>query len=558
MSRSALLAASALVATLAVARPAASQEAPARLEGIEKQIQSLQAELRRMKAEMADRHAEYKAAQAQAARNQVQTDRAAITGSLNIPPGYALVPAGPGSEPGTVVLAKTDTGRKLKQGQFQVGGVTVTLGGFIDVSGIFRSRNEVADEASNWNGIPLRNSQLYHEPEFRGSARASRITVLAEGSPDDQTLLGAYLETDFQAGPPTANSAGSSSYSPRLRQAYATYDQKDWGFEFLGGQTWSLLTMYKSGVTPRSENIPILIDQQYLPGFTYARIPQVRFVKTFDKTFTLAASLESPQTTFYTGPNGLAPSTLGTVNVSNPGTGYFASTVNYSDDIAPDAVVKGTADLGPAHLEAYGVGTVIHDRVSELGSGVSNTTFGGGGGAAALIHVIPKMLDVQVSGLVGKGIGRYGAGGLPDAVVGSDGSPNPLPEFQALAGIIGHPVPTVDVYGYLGTEQISRKYFSADVKGKEVGYGYGSPLYSNATCDIELGASSGCVGNTSGLVAGTVGGWWRFLKGSYGTMQTGVQYSYTHRSVFQGAGTTETPKTDENVVMLSFRYYPFQ
>jgi hypothetical protein len=73
---------------------------------------------------------------------------------------------------------------------------------------------------------------------------------------------------------------------------------------------------------------------------------------------------------------------------------------------------------------------------------------------------------------------------------------------------------------------------------------------------VELSPASTCVANTSGIVQGTVGGYYKFLKGPYGTMQVGAQYAYTHRSVFQGLG--RTPQTDENTVLLSFRYYPFQ
>ena len=39
-------------------------------------------------------------------------------------------------------------------------------------------------------------------------------------------------------------------------------------------------------------------------------------------------------------------------------------------------------------------------------------------------------------------------------------------------------------------------------------------------------------------------------------MKLGVQWSYTHRTIFQGEG--PTPKTDENMLFFSFRYYPFQ
>ncbi len=39
-------------------------------------------------------------------------------------------------------------------------------------------------------------------------------------------------------------------------------------------------------------------------------------------------------------------------------------------------------------------------------------------------------------------------------------------------------------------------------------------------------------------------------------MQMGAQYSYTRREAFRGVG--GAPSTDENVVMVSLRYLPFQ
>ena len=98
-----------------------------------------------------------------------------------------------------------------------------------------------------------------------------------------------------------------------------------------------------------------------------------------------------------------------------------------------------------------------------------------------------------------------------------------------------------------GTEQVSRRSFASGGKG----YGYGSPLYVNTGCYVELSASP-CQANTSGVVEGTVGAWWRFLKGNYGT----AQYEYLRRQVFSGV--CGSKGTDDNVVLISLRYLPFQ
>src|SRR5207249_3456692 len=110
---------------------------------------------------------------------------------------------------------------------------------------IYRSRNETADIASNFNtGIPMPNSPNYHLWEFRESAHQSRLALLAQGRADEDTKLAGYVETDFQSAGTSSNSVESNSYTLRLRQAYATLDKRDWGTYILGGQAWSLLTLF--------------------------------------------------------------------------------------------------------------------------------------------------------------------------------------------------------------------------------------------------------------------------------------------------------------------------
>jgi hypothetical protein len=86
------------------------------------------------------------------------------------------------------------------------------------------------------------------------------------------------------------------------------------------------------------------------------------------------------------------------------------------------------------------------------------------------------------------------------------------------------------------------------------GYGYGNPLFSNAGCETE--DSSTCAANTRAINSGTLGGWWKFYQGELGNMQIGATDTYIRREIFAGGG--GSPATSINIVLLSFRYYPYQ
>lgn len=423
--------------------------------------------------------------------------------------------------------------------------IKLTLGGYVEAAGIMRSRNETADMPSNFNtGIPFPNSPSNHMSEFRGSARQSRLSLLAEGNAGEETNLAAYFEMDFLGAAPTANSNESNSYNLRMRQIYATLDRPEEGTHILGGQAWSLLTMNKKGITPRQENIPLTIDAQYVPGFTWTRNPQIRLVQEFDDhKISAGISAESPQGLVFNGPN--TPS--GSPTFNNPGGGGFASTTNYSTDLAPDLIAKVAYDPGFGHYEVYGLARFFRDRNHFENSDI----MGRGIGAGAIIPIIEKKLDFQISGLTGSGIGRYGSAQLPDVTVKPNGGLATVDSWDLLAGLVAHPDEQWDVYLYGGTERAMKQQFASGGKG----YGYGSSLYDNSGCEIEGSASSTCVANTSAINQITGGFWWKFLKGDFGTMQVGMQDSYTTRDTFGGVG--GSPNTDENITMVSLRYYPF-
>ncbi len=558
MPRATCFGATAALAGCLFSAPAGAQDSDsARMNAIEKQINALQQELKQMRADMAKRDAQLRAAQREAAAAHAEAAHAAAA-PPSPPPTLALPPV---TAPVAQAAPPAPPAPPGKPGEFHLGGLTITIGGYIEAAGIYRSANETSDISSTFANIPLANTPQAHENELRFSARQSRFTALVMGQPDDVTTIAGYGEIDLQGAAPTANSNESNSYTPRLRQAYLTYDRSDWGLDFLAGQAWSLLTLNQHGDTPRQEQVPLTIEGQYVVGYTWARQPEFRVVKQLlDNQLEIGMSVENPQTVFST--SGFTTTTYGTANlvtlpngqfanINNQGGTDFAPTVNYSDEVAPDVVAKVAWDPGFGHYEVKGIARFLHDRVSYVGGGHGETTVAGGVGAGAILPLIPGKLALQGSVMAGYGIGRYGAGQLPDATLKPNGAPWPIPEVQALAGVIANPIPSVDLYAYVGTEQESKASFTENGKG----YGYGSSLFVNSGCDIELSALT-CTGNTSGLTEGTVGVWWRFLHGNYGTMQLGAQYAYLRRNIFPGVG--GEPAANENIVMVSFRYYPFQ
>ncbi len=547
-----------LIAGLGAGLPlsAAAQTAPA----VNDQIKQLQNEIRAIQKQyqtqirgLQKQLDDLKAGQAatQAALQPVPPPAPGAPARLAVPPTAAALPPPVPGAPGAPPPPPAAAAAKGK-GVFGTG-IEVSLANtFLEGVSIFRTRNETADVLSNFNTlIPMPNNPNYRLSEFRESAHTSRFALLAQGSVDEDTKLAGYFETDFQSAGTTSNSGEVNGYTLRLRQAYATLDKKDWGTSILGGQAWSLLTLFNSDMTPRREQIPLTIDASYVPGFTYIRAPLFRVVQHFDERYAAGLSLESPQAIIFNGPNPpVVPTTF-----NNPGgTGLgspLATTATFSTDVGPDVVVKLTADPGVGHFEVYGLGRAFRSRANFS----NHTIIGGGGGAGMILPIVPKLLDVQADFLVGDGIGRYGAAQLPDVAVKPTGVLAPVPEIQALVGLVGHPTDYIDLYTYAGIEQAGRTSFTSGT----LPFGYGNPLYNNTACLHEAAsvaaAATNCAANTSRVWQITGGFWWDVYKGDFGRLRIGGQGSYTERSVFAGIG--GGPNTNVGIFMASLRYYPF-
>jgi len=470
-------------------------------------------------------------------------------------------------------------------------GVTITPGGFLEAASIYRSKNEDSDLASNFAKLPLANNAVGHTQELRFSARQSRLSLLTQGKINDDTLAAFYVETDFLGAAQTANSNETNSFNLRIRNVYGTLDWNDSGWHLLAGQNWSLATLNSKGITPRNEVPPPSIDAQYVPGFAFARQPQLRLTKDFDdKQLWVAVSVENPQTTFsgstVTGVSALTGATgtgstvgsSGAISGSSASSG-FANINTFSLNHVPDVIGKiafepNIGGARPVHLELFGLYRDYYDRINVgsnafgIPTGIGNSDASGGGvGGSIAINVVPKLLDVQGSFLTGSGIGRYGAAGLPDATLQPNGKITPIPETMFLGGATLHATPALDVYIFGGQEaETGKPYNITNLAGTSTSHlGYGNPFLSNAGClsEVATGATAlTCTGTVKSVDQITAGFWDKIYSGSFGYVRVGVQYSHTDLDTFAGANLAGkagslAPKVSDDMIFTSFRYYPF-
>ncbi|MGA2024978.1 MAG: hypothetical protein ABSH23_09485 [Steroidobacteraceae bacterium] len=440
---------------------------------------------------------------------------------------------------------------------WQAGPVTLTFGGFTALESLYRTRYEGTDIGSDFNTkIPFPyQTTNYNVSEFRETARQSRLSILAQGPRSGGMSAEGYFELDFLGDAENANSNESNSYTPRIRVLYGLFRDTDQGFYFLAGQSWSLVTLTRHEMDPRSEMPPLTIDSQYVAGFNWTRNPQVRFVKSWNDQIAVGLSIESPQAQVCpaaSATSAVGCNTPGSAVTTVAGTQQLISATALALDFVPDVVLKVAADPGYGHYELYGLGRGYRDRNSALGQ--NNTTYSGGVGGSILLPLVPSMLDFQASVLTGSGIGRYGSAQLPDVAVRPDDTLAAINETDALGGLVFKPNSAWTFYAYGGIEQASAAAYT-NAAGT-VGYGYGSPLYNNSGCLLATGSAAKCAADTKSIEQGAIGTWWKYYQGAMGNLQLGLQGSYTRRETFTGIG--GDPSTNMTVIMASFRFYPYQ
>ena len=565
----------------AAAKPATaktSAEIAAEVEELRQALQAQQEQLQMLKEELAKRdrqieeareaaatansratEASAKATEAAATSAEVKTTTTALNSSVaSLAASNAAVnaPTAASEEQGSAE-EKGPTAIRYK-------GVDITPGGFIAAETVFRTRATGGDINTPFTGIPFTANDLSRVTENSFTARQSRLSLLGESKIGSAKVTG-YYEADFLGTGTTSNNRQSNSYVLRQRVIYgqAAFDN---GWIITGGQQWSLATENKKGIFNRQEDIPLVIDPQYVVGFSWARQYGFRVVKDFGGKFALGVSVEAPQATIggrgfssvTTINSAAAPATIVTSGATTATTGNFFlnapgagggllnafDSTGYTVNKAPDLIFKAAADPGFGHYELFGIVSFFRDRIYPCGVVGTNTTdtvpgtttltgnclsptptvvssfgatntssTGGGFGASALLPLFNKHVDFSVKAVAGDGVGRYGSAQLADATARPDGTLALIRTAHGLGRIEWHVTPKFDLYAYYGAEYAWRAGYS----------GYDSVTITK-TAAIPATATSGAIPATTTTKISTtgIGGYGNFAANNSGCATEGV------------------------------------
>jgi hypothetical protein len=388
--------------TVAEQIQALRQEMQSQIDSLKTNLADKDAQLKQAQQAAADAQAAAEKAQAAAsAQNQAVTDNAAAVTTLQ------STVTDMKSANASAVASLSDETAAVKKAianptTLHYKGITLTPGGYAAGETVYRSKATGGDIPTAFNAIPYEGSDLYQLSEFFGSARQSRVTLMAEGKTSWGTLRG-YYEADWLGTGITSNNNQSNSYVLRQRVIWAQAETNN-HWAFTGGQLWSLATEDKKGISNLSGDImtPQTIDPNYVAGFVWTRQYGFRVTKTFPKAaFGFAA--ENPQLLYTASLAGNEPyAVLGSAGTNGGNYNAAISTctpatsiVNYTNQVqtdsagntidvavpvyktlngcadiatisfnqAPDLILKAAFDPGWGHYEIIGIGGFAHETI---------------------------------------------------------------------------------------------------------------------------------------------------------------------------------------------------
>jgi hypothetical protein len=353
------------------------------------------------------------------------------------------------------------------------GSVCIVPIGFVDATFVGRDRNAASGIGSNFGSIPYNNTVNGNLSETRFSIQNSRLGLRVDGDWKGTHFIG-YNEFDFLGTSGASNlNTTNGAVVPRLRLFWV--DARKGGWEFLAGQSWSMLTPNRRGISPLPGDLfySQVIDVNYMAGLTWSRQPGFRVLYHAGNAVTFGLSAEEPDQ-YLGGSGGGSTAVLPAAYTALSGTQLDAN--NFSNPYAgpqltPDFIAKIAFDPSSRfHGEVAGiVSTFKILNPTNLSVGQTDTKTGGGI-QVGLNGEIFKGFRLITTNFWSDGEGRYLFGQAPDLVVTAQSTLSlvhaggTVDGFEARAG-------KFLLFAYYGGIYIGRDTV-IDANGKPVGYGY--------------------------------------------------------------------------------------
>jgi hypothetical protein len=443
-----------------------------------------------------------------------------------------MIPSAPVSMAAPVAPAASAQDKPAESSplQLKVGDAYITPVGFMDFTSVYRSHAAGGGIGTNFGGIPYGSVFQNKLSEERLSMQNSRVGLRFDALVKGAHVIG-YLETDFLGNNPTNVSVSSNANTLRSRLYWVDIRKDQW--ELLGGQTWSLMTPNRSGISPIPGNIFFTnnIDVNYQAGLVWGRIPELRFVYHPSNKVAFAVALDHQEQYVGGSAGGGLVTFPAALNATYPGgeLNNQGTTLN-APQVFPDVIVKLAFDpSNKLHFEVGGI-----ERAFRVWNPNNNIHYSkvGGGGFANLNFELFKGFRLLTNNYWSYGGGRYIFGQAPDLIAKVDGSLSLIHSGSTVSGFEFTHGNTL-LYGYYGGIYIGRNV-AIDANGSRVGYGY-------------TGSANGQNRNIQEITGGFNQTLWKDAK--YGALNFMGQYSYLSRNPwFIAPGQPE----DSHLSMLFF------
>ncbi|MGD0836961.1 MAG: hypothetical protein ABSB49_10005 [Polyangia bacterium] len=460
---------------------------------------------------------------------------------MDAPAGNALraSPIAPAPVTSSPLVPSLSSGEEAPL-QFKIGRAFITPVGFMDFTGVWRSTDVGSGIGTNFGSIPYGAGYGTNLSETRLSMQNSRIGFRVD-APVGQSKVMGYMEADFLGNNGGNVAVSSNSNTLRSRLYWVDVNSGDW--EVLAGQTWSLITPGRTGISPLPKDVfyTLNMDTNYQAGLVWGRIPELRVAYHPMHELAAALALDNPEQ-YIGGSSGggliTLPSSLSAMAGTQLDNG--ASTLSVPN-LVPDVIAKVATDpVSQVHVEIGGV-----ERQFKVYNTVDNTKHSatGLGGFLNFNLELFEGFHLLSNNFYGAGGGRYIYGQAPDLIVQSDGSIKTVQSGSTVSGL---------EYGYGGT-QLFGYYGAVYIRQTDAPATAGGVCSSASSC-VGYGYAGAPAAQNKMIQEATIGinqDFWRDPK--YGALVIIGQYSYLQRNPWSYV--TGSPSNAHlNMFFLDLRY----